>query len=111
MVLTAPATPFQLMEVPDPVAGEGEAGALAAHWDGDRYVLIDTGAGLGLAWAVLWSESEARDRFAALVQASGDAFGGPVSVDRTEVNGRPATLMRIGDDSVRVSFGVADEGS
>ena len=25
MVLTAPATPFQLMEVPDPVAGEGEA--------------------------------------------------------------------------------------
>ncbi len=100
-----------VLGVPGGIAAQGEAGALAAYWDGDRYVLVDSGSGLGLAWATLWSDREARDRFAAHVEGRGDRFGGPVSVDRIEVDGRPATLIRIGDDGFRVSFEADHDGS
>jgi hypothetical protein len=100
-----------VLGIPGGVAGEGESGALAAHWDGDRYVLVDTDAGLGLAWAALWSDGESRDRFAGHVETGRDAFGGPVTIERIELEGRPATLMRIGADGFRVTFGAADAGS
>jgi len=87
---------------------QDDAEALAAHWDGDRYVLVRSSSGVGLAWVTVWSDVQARDRFVSLVQNSGQGFGSPTSIIRIEVDGRPAALLRSGDEAFEVSFAAID---
>lgn len=92
------------------IAAAGEAGALAETWDGDRYALVTSASGRGLVWVTVWSDEGARDRFIEVAQEGSEGFGGRVSIDRIDVEGRPATLVRIGASGFDVSVVVADGG-
>lgn len=66
-------------------------------WAGDRYVLAENEAGVRtLAYVVLWDDRSDHESFAAAVERSADAFGGPVHVEYHEVDGVPTTLLQIG---------------
>ena len=83
----------------------------AAGWDGDRYVLFDTGKGEGIAWASVWDTSvDAAEFFdlmdTAILKRFGvvkpaqatqtmrvyDARGRSIAVMVTEVSGRPVVV-------------------
>ena len=83
---------------------------LAEAWDGDRYALVESASGRGLVWATLWSDEGARDWFINAAEEGSDAFGGPVSIDRIDIEGRVATLVRIGAVGFDVSVVVVDGG-
>ena len=51
-----------------------------------------------------------RDRFIEVAEEGSEGFGGPVSIDRIDVEGRPATLLRVGASGFDVSVVVADGG-
>lgn len=88
--------------------GSGASGALASGWDGDRYVLVEGADGRrSLAWVVLWADEAARDRFLGAVDENRAALGGPVSAVARSIDGRPASLLIIGDGRVTVSASVA----
>lgn len=100
-----------VLGVPGGIAAEGEAGALAASWDGDRYVVVESEDGSrGLIWVALWEDAASADRFATLVRARPDRFGGLASVARMEVAGRPATELRVGDVPGEAAFEVVGTG-
>ena len=73
-----------------------DGSALASGWGGDRYVLVETTRGSGLVWFVVWDDSGARDRFATGMEKALDRFGGPATMRRLEVSGRPGVEFRIG---------------
>lgn len=74
-------------------AGQG----LAEGWEGDRYALVERDDGVrGLVWYVLWEDDRARDRFASVMGGALDRFGGAATLERTDVAGIPATLLRVG---------------
>lgn len=91
-------------------AGEA-AGAAAEGWDGDRYVLFRSALGQeGLAWASVWDDAEARDRF---VEALGPALSKlpePAVLTPMEVDGLPGALLMVGGEGVEVSVSLAGAG-
>jgi hypothetical protein len=76
----------------------GAAGVgLADGWEGDRYALVELGdSSRGLLWYALWEDGAVRDRFAAGLEGALQRFGSPAALERVEVGGRPATLLRVG---------------
>ena len=80
-------------------------GWLADGWDGDRYALVEEPDGTrSLVSFVIWERSEQRDRFADAVVSSASRFGGEVEMERVQIAGRPATVLKIGvGDGVTVS--------
>jgi hypothetical protein len=70
--------------------------ATADGWDGDRYALIESDGARGLAWCALWEDAATRDRFLGAMRGVLGAFGGPAEIEAVEVEGHPATLLRLG---------------
>ena len=92
------------------LAGEGAAAA-AAGWDGDRFVLVGpTAREAGLAWAAVWDDEEARDRFLEALQPAVPGLGETASLEAVTLDGRPGTLLRVGEIP-DVSVRLAGEGS
>jgi hypothetical protein len=92
--------------------GAGEAWALASAWDGDRFVLVEPPeGGRALGSFVVWERRSARDRFVEAVRASEGRFGGPVSVEATELDGRPASLLRVGGGAWSMTARVGPGGA
>jgi hypothetical protein len=84
-----------------------DAAALASAWDGDRWVLMRGGAGVvGLAFATVWSDAGARDRFVTAANGPMARFGGAARAHALEVDGRPGSLVLVGalDDDVTVAL-------
>ena len=101
-----------VLGLPGGIPGAGDAGTLASAWDGDRYVLVESASGgRSLLWVAVWSDEGARDGFAEAVSARPLEFGGPVSVNRLEIDGYPATMLRIGAGNLDVKVEVLDSGS
>lgn len=76
---------------------------VADAWAGDGYTLFEHGSDeRSLAACFVWDTPAAADAFEAAVRA---ALGVPVSVTRTEVESKPATLLRMGGPA-SVSFSV-----
>lgn len=69
---------------------------VAEGWGGDRYGLVEGPAGRGLIWYVVWDDTNARDRFTERMGSALDRLGGEARLERTEVLGHPAVLVRIG---------------
>ena len=87
----------EVLDIPGGTAGEGEAGTLAAMWDGDTYVLIESADGdRHLVWVVLWSDGEGHEVFAQRMESHTDSLGAAISVDRIVLEGRSATVIQIG---------------
>jgi hypothetical protein len=77
----------------EPAAARG----LVAGWDGDRWVLAEGPDGVRfLALVTVWDAEAARDAFVRAVGAARSAFSDPVSVDSLSLDGRPASLLRLG---------------
>jgi len=88
----------------------GDGGdALAQGWGGDLYALIDLAeGGRGLAWATVWDDVAARDRFLDALGPRPDGFPASATAEAIEVGGRPGVLLRVGlPTSVRVEVGIA----
>jgi hypothetical protein len=101
-----------VLGLPGGIPGMGEAGTLASSWDGDRYVLVESVSGeRSLLWVAIWSDEAARDGFAEVVSNRSQNFGGPASVERLEIDGHPATMLRIGAGNLDAMVEVLDPGS
>ncbi|MGD8319928.1 MAG: hypothetical protein PVJ02_05725 [Gemmatimonadota bacterium] len=76
----------------------GDGGAdLAEGWGGDEYALVDLPDGSqGLAWATVWDDVAARDRFVAALTDHLDGFPLDASLEPLDVDGRPGALLRVG---------------
>jgi hypothetical protein len=90
---------------------QNEAVRAATGWDGDRYVLFNTGAGQGLAWVTVWdsaveagefydiADQAIQKRFSAKATAAGKfaksyaGEGRSVQLSTTEIRGRPAVIF------------------
>jgi len=89
----------------------GSAAAAAAGWDGDRYQLVQIGAGNGIVWLTVWDDaveaSEFRDRMERMVErrfetrrgSGGDGSarnwtvrGRSLHLEQTEIGGRAVVL-------------------
>lgn len=69
----------------------------ADGWGGDRYVLVERDGGeVGLAWATVWDDEAARDRFVAALGPTPAGFPKAASLAALDVGGRPGALLRIG---------------
>ncbi len=80
----------------DEHAGAGAA-ELSAAWDGDRYVLVEGGDGRrGLIWIALWEDALSRDRVAGVLESALPGSGRAGTVERLDVMGRPAIVLRVG---------------
>lgn len=88
-----------------------EAAAVASAWDGDRFVLVEGPEGRALASFVVWERPAARDRFLEAVRGSVGRLGGPVTVEATELGGRPASLLRVGGGDWSVIPGRGMDGA
>ncbi len=87
----------EVLEISGGVAGEGAAGDIAAMWDGDQYVLVESSDGdQHLVWVVLWSDEDGHYQFTKRIGSHADNLGGKVLVERIVVEGRSATLLQIG---------------
>jgi hypothetical protein len=86
--------------------GEGVADA----WEGDHYVLVDTGEGTrGMVWYILWEDASSRDRFVDLVSGALADFGVAASVEPVSLEGGPGTVLRVGDVAdVSVEVGISE---
>jgi hypothetical protein len=77
--------------------GDG-ASQIATGWGGDRYVLVGgEGGGRGLVWWTVWDGVPERDRFVRAFSPVLARLGRGASMESAEVDGRPATVLRIGD--------------
>jgi hypothetical protein len=87
-------------------AGTG-AGSVADAWEGDRYALVEGSDGQRvLVSHVLWEDEAARDRFLSVIGANLGAFGAEARVEPSEIDGRPASILTVGEAdgiTVRVS--------
>jgi hypothetical protein len=73
------------------------AGAAATGWDGDHLILIETAEGSdALAWAVVWDDPGARDRFLEALGAGVDRLPVGGSLVSLDVAGRPVSVLRVG---------------
>lgn len=67
----------------------------AAGWDGDRYIVFDTPAGAGLAWATVWDTPNDAADFYTLMQRVRDTDKNAkraTAVTTGEIGGRPVVL-------------------
>jgi hypothetical protein len=88
--------------------GAEAARGVASGWDGDRWVLVETGDGSGaLAYVTLWESDSARARFLEAVRGGPDAFVAPATVEPLDVGGRSASLLRIGGSGYEVAARLA----
>ena len=93
-----------------PATGPGSAAAIADAWDGDKYVLAVAADGLtGLALVVVWSDATARDGFMSALESSSGRLGGTLSLEPTEIDGRPGSIVRIGPGAFPVSATITDQ--
>ncbi|MDE0899327.1 MAG: hypothetical protein OSA81_09940 [Longimicrobiales bacterium] len=77
----------------------GRAGGMADGWDGDRFVLVDVaGEGRALSFVTLWDSEKARDAFSNRVEVRGEHFGAVPRVERTSIEGHPASILSVGPD-------------
>ncbi len=94
------------------LSGAGEpagAGTLAEAWDGDRYALVRSADGSrSLVWATVWESADARDRFVEAVREAPGGFGGEVSVGPLSIDGRPVSLLRVGQGAPGASVTLAE---
>jgi len=83
---------------------------LGRGWEGDRYALVEQpDDSRGLVWCALWETADERDRFGEALVDMTEHFGGPASVERIEVAGLPATLLRVGEvDEIGVTATVME---
>jgi hypothetical protein len=72
------------------------AGAAAAGWGGDAYVLADSPAGRTLIWATVWDDAGARDRFVAEVEVALPYRLEDAAISSREVAGHPAAVLTVG---------------
>jgi hypothetical protein len=87
-----------------------DAGA-AEGWEGDRYALVELASGTrALGWIIVWEDGATRARFVTAMQAVVPRLGADTSLDSMDVEGRPATLLRIGRIE-NVTVRVTDPGS
>jgi hypothetical protein len=76
----------------------GASRTFAYGWAGDRYVLLDDGAGRrSLAWVSVWDSEAQRDRFARAVEPRLSAFPIRASLITLEIGGLPAARLSVGD--------------
>lgn len=70
----------------------------ATGWGGDRWVLVAPGGEgeAGLAYAVAFDDSGARDAFVAALRPALGSFPAPARLEALEVDGVPAALLRVG---------------
>jgi hypothetical protein len=80
----------------DEMTGLAPEGPLG--WDGDRWILVrtDDDAPDLLAWASVWDDVDARDRWAAAFEGALDRFPGGARVTASESDGRPVLLLVVG---------------
>jgi hypothetical protein len=77
-------------------AGDG-AGDAARGWGGDRWALVEDGAGgRGLILAVAWDEVAARDAFMDRLGAHLDAFPARAELESLDLPVGPVSLLRVG---------------
>lgn len=77
--------------------GGTSAGAAATGWDGDEYVLVRTDdGGEALAWASVWDDAPARDRFLASLAPHLGRLPDAATLAPVEVHGRPGALLMVG---------------
>lgn len=76
----------------------GEGGdTLAQGWGGDLYVLVDLpGGDRGLAWATVWDDVAARDRFLEALGPEPGGFPAGATLSAQDVAGHPGALLRVG---------------
>ncbi|HSR42512.1 MAG TPA: hypothetical protein VLL48_10075 [Longimicrobiales bacterium] len=85
------------------------AGDAATGWDGDTLVLVEAPGGDALAWATVWDDPGARDRFVAAVEGGLVGLPASGSVEALEVSGRPVAVLRVGEvDGVTVTLPAGD---
>ncbi|MDH3270264.1 MAG: hypothetical protein OEN56_02965 [Gemmatimonadota bacterium] len=85
------------------------AGGPAEGWDGDRYALIEDASGSrALVAAFVWENATARDRFRRAVDAGSGRFGGPVSLESIDVDGRALSVLHVGTTTALVSISLTD---
>lgn len=76
--------------------GEGSA-RLAEGWGGDAYALVRLADGSeGLAWASVWDDAGARDRFVDALGARLDGWARPATLEPLDVDGHAGALLRVG---------------
>jgi len=86
--------------------GGQAAGEAAKGWDGDELVLVEGPGGEdGIAWAVVWDDSGARDRFLEVLSAHLGVFPSAASAMPIDVGGRPVSVLLVGPvDDVAVDL-------
>ncbi|MDT8342009.1 MAG: hypothetical protein RQ751_10900, partial [Longimicrobiales bacterium] len=78
------------------LAGSGAGGA-AEGWDGDRYLLLrDESGRYALAWASVWDDVEARDRFVETLRPGLARLAGTPRLVPLDVGGHAGALLRVG---------------
>ncbi|HKJ03661.1 MAG TPA: hypothetical protein VJ997_14435, partial [Longimicrobiales bacterium] len=66
------------------------------------------GGGRGLAWASVWDDVDARDRFLEALGPAPAGFPEASTLGALDVSGHPGALLRIGlPESVQVRVGLA----
>jgi hypothetical protein len=75
----------------------GDAGASADGWDGDRFALVETPAGDGLAWVSVWDDDATRDSFLQKLRPLLGRLPARATVEPLSVEGVPALLLRVGE--------------
>jgi len=69
---------------------------LGDGWGGDRYALVESAGGRGLAWVSVWDDVASRDRFAAGFESALSGLGGPAEMETAVIDGHPGVVIRIG---------------
>lgn len=80
----------------------GPIDAPAWGWDGDRYALLEGPDGAeALFWVSIWDDEASADRFAdRIAKVYVGAFGQLATVERSDLDTRPAVRVRLSDPSV-----------
>ena len=81
-----------LLEV---VAG-ADAATAAKGWDGDRFTLVEGTDGPALAWATIWDDAAARDRFVSTLRPALGKLPRPATLEATRIGDRPGAILLVG---------------
>jgi hypothetical protein len=81
-----------LEELSGQPAPEGPLG-----WHGDRFMLLETPSGDALVWVAVFDETAGRDDFQQRLLPLIDRLPRPATLEATDVGGRPAVVLRIGE--------------
>lgn len=78
------------------VVADADSVTAAQGWDGDRFALVDGSDGPSLAWASVWDDDAARDRFVATLRAGLGRLPKAATVEALTIDGRPGALLQVG---------------